>query len=533
MPDNIILIGFSGTGKSIVGRDLARRLGRPYADSDDELVGYFGKSIARVFAEDGEVAFRAAERRIVAELCGRMGWVLSLGGGAVVDPTNRARVIDLNRVIRLEASPETILDRLRGDPGTEVRPMLAVADPLARIRHLRASRAEAYAIAHVVVDTERKTPLEVVNEIVQHFTEGSGSSQMSKLIIGYGILPRLGAALVNAGLTGRAFVFTDEVVARHHLDATRHSLDAAGLTSDACILPSGEPTKSLAQAFQSYDWLIDRQAERTDVILALGGGVVGDLAGFVAATYLRGIPFVQVPTTLLAQIDSSIGGKAAVNHPRGKNLVGAFYPARLVFSDVALVATLPRREIVNGWTEAIKHALLFDPGLLATMEQHADALVAVEPSLTAEVVERAAQHKVRIVAEDERESGPRIVLNYGHTIAHALETATAYEGVLHGEAVAIGMAGAAEIAVQLGVLDQATAERQNAILRRFGLPTRAGGFLSAPPSTDAVVAGIRLDKKVRASRVRWVFLEAVGRTRVEADVPADLVRQVIDNLLAQ
>jgi 3-dehydroquinate synthase len=340
-----------------------------------------------------------------------------------------------------------------------------------------------------------------------------------------GLASRLGELLRERGLAGRAFVVTDERVGRLHGRSIEASLAAAGYEPVVRAVPDRETSKSLRAATELYGWLAGQRAERRDFVVALGGGLVGDLAGFVAATYLRGLPVVQVPTTLLAQVDSAIGGKTGVNLDVGKNLVGAWHMPHTIAVDPTLLATLPAREVRAGWVETIKHALLFDAELLAILEAEAEALLRLAPELTARVVERSARLKVAVVEEDPREQGRRIVLNYGHTIGHALEAATDYGRFLHGEAIAVGLVGAARIGVALGVTPERLAERQRALLERFGLALRAPGV-----DPRRVLAAVSLDKKVERRAVRWVVLEAVGSPRVRSDVPAELVAAAVQEL---
>ncbi|MGH2458491.1 MAG: 3-dehydroquinate synthase [Chloroflexota bacterium] len=353
---------------------------------------------------------------------------------------------------------------------------------------------------------------------------------MSDLAIGRGLLTRLGAALREAGLGGRAFVISDDRVFPLWGGMAVEGLQAGGYSVAAYQLPAGELTKCLASAQLLYDWLVEQRAERVDTIVALGGGVVGDVAGFVAATFLRGVPFVQVPTTVLAQVDSSIGGKVGVNHPKGKNLIGAFYPARLIVGDTDTLRTLPRRDIAAGWAEAVKCGLILDAELLDVLDTNAAGLCDLSSPMVPTIVERCAQHKVRVVEEDEREADRRRILNYGHTIGQALEAALDYEVLLHGEAVSIGMAGAAAIAVRAGLLEPAAAARQNVALARFGLPTRFPTGASCP-SVDLILERMARDKKSRASRLHWVLLDRIGHARIESGISLDLVAEVVEGLL--
>ncbi len=353
---------------------------------------------------------------------------------------------------------------------------------------------------------------------------------MSVLAIGSGILPRLGEKLREAGLSGRVFLVSDDHVFPLWGDAALNGLRAGGFTVVSYQLPAGELTKSLAATYRLYDWLVEHRAERVDTIVALGGGVVGDVAGFVAATFLRGMPFVQVPTTVLAQVDSSIGGKVGVNHPKGKNLIGAFYPARLIVSDTDALRTLPRRDVAAGWAEAVKCGLILDAELFEVLDVNAAGLCDLTSSLVPAVVERCAQHKVRVVDEDEREADLRRILNYGHTIGQALEAALDYQVLLHGEAVSIGMAGAAAIAVRVGLLDPASAERQNAVLAHFGLPVRFPRD-APPPSVDTILERMARDKKSRESKLHWILLDRIGHARIASGISLDLVSEVVEGLL--
>lgn len=358
---------------------------------------------------------------------------------------------------------------------------------------------------------------------------------MSELAIGPGLLSQLGERMRSVGLKGRVFVISNDRVFPLYGERALRGIREAGFVAEAYQLPDGEPTKSLTAASALYDWLAAHHAERTDAIVALGGGVVGDVAGFVAATFLRGMPLVQVPTTALAQIDSSIGGKVGVNHPRGKNLIGAFYPARLIVSDTETLLTLSRRELAAGWAEAIKCAMILDAELLDELEVGAEQLLNLaspvgDLALAARIVERSARHKVRVVAEDEREAGLRMILNYGHTIGHALEAATNYCALLHGEAVSIGMAGVAAMSVAMELLDPAVAEHQNRVLERYGLPRRFLPDLPAPP-VEAVLSAMASDKKSRAARLNWILLDRLGHAVIRSDVSDTLVRETVEVVL--
>lgn len=346
------------------------------------------------------------------------------------------------------------------------------------------------------------------------------------VLVGAGLLEQLPQHLERLGLRGALWLVSDSAVYPHYGAALEQRLGAAGYRVSSISVPAGEASKDLAVLGQLYDWLLGGGVERRDALLALGGGVVGDLAGFAAATALRGIALVQLPTTLLAMVDSALGGKTGVNHPRGKNLIGAFHQPRLVLGDTATLASLPPRELRAGWAEVIKHGVIRDAGLFELLERATPAgqpaLLADAPAL-AGLIRRAAAVKVDVVNIDERETGERMLLNYGHTLGHALEALAGYGVLLHGEAVAIGMDLAGQIAVRLGMFAPAELERQRALLRAYGLPT------ALPPGTDpAELLRLTLhDKKVRAGRVRWVLPTRIGQAVTRDDVPEPLVRAVL------
>ena len=363
-----------------------------------------------------------------------------------------------------------------------------------------------------------------LNEVDSQENIGAVVSDQN-LIVESGVLDRAGKVLRGIGVEGRAFVITDNNVGGLHGQRLETSLESAGYRPSVRMVRGTEESKSLATATELYLWLASERAERRDFIVALGGGVVGDVAGFVAATYLRGLKVIQIPTTLLSQVDSAIGGKTAVNLDQGKNLVGAWHVPHAILVDPLVLASLPSREIAAGWVETIKHALLLGGELLELVENHAEELCQLQQPITTEIVRRSGQFKVDIVAEDPREQGRRIVLNYGHTIGHALESASSYGQFLHGEAVAIGMTGAAHIGEALGSTPASLVNRQSALLARFGLRTSAPGA-----NRERVRAAMRLDKKVDRQQVRWVLLQEPGIPIVRRDVSEEIISLVLDRL---
>lgn len=333
-----------------------------------------------------------------------------------------------------------------------------------------------------------------------------------------GILASLGRCCADKGLTGRVAVITNPTVDSLCGDRVRQSLVDAGNSVSMIHIPDGEEYKSSDTLNRVYDGLIDAGLDRNSFIIALGGGVVGDLAGFAAATYMRGIPFVQVPTTLLAQVDSSVGGKTAVDHPRGKNLIGAFYQPRLVLIDVETLTTLPEREFRAGLSEVVKYGVALDYTFFDYLEQQAASVLAMDRDCLIQVVHRCCQLKARVVELDERETGLRAVLNYGHTLGHALETLAGYRQLVHGEAVAIGMMLAARISVTLGHCSAAEGVRITALLTNFG-------FRLTPPAVERqrLLDALSKDKKGHGGMLSFICNQGIGSYVVERFSPEQLI----------
>jgi 3-dehydroquinate synthase len=337
------------------------------------------------------------------------------------------------------------------------------------------------------------------------------------LLAGPGALSELPKALSEAGFKGRVFVVADQ----HAFDLHHGALTGVLAEAPTLRISGDEEAKTLAAVSRVWDWLIDRGAQRRDALLAFGGGVVCDLVGFAAASYLRGIGLINVPTTLLAQVDASVGGKTGVNHPRGKNLIGAFHQPLCVVADTGLLSSLSRRAFASGMAEVAKMAMILDADLFAHLERLAPSLQPADAAALAPVVARSIELKANIVERDERESGDRMLLNYGHTVGHALEAGTGYGTLLHGEAVAVGMEAASLIARRLDMLDIRAAQRQTNLLEALGLPRRW------PAAPDEIVSRLTLDKKRAGSRQNWVLAERVGAGRVRDDVPPEIADDAI------
>ncbi len=340
--------------------------------------------------------------------------------------------------------------------------------------------------------------------------------------IGAVLLTGIGHLLPNTR-SGRAIIVTNQVVAAHHLDPLQKGLELADIHHDVIVVPDGEAHKDWATLYDVHTRLLELKAERSTMLIALGGGVIGDLAGFAAATYQRGMPLVQIPTTLLAQVDSSVGGKTAVNHPLGKNMIGAFYQPSAVIIDSATLSTLPDREYASGLAEVVKYGAIRSPELFAWLESNVLPLLSRDEATLAQAIHESCRIKAEIVAADERETGERALLNFGHTFGHAIEVGTGYGAWLHGEAVAAGMVLAAELSVRVTGMPAAENRRLKQLLSRFGLPVR-------PPSLgdDRYLELMARDKKVEGGKLRLVLLKAIGQAVVVRDVPGCKLRSVFE-----
>lgn len=529
---SVVLTGFMGTGKTTVGRLLAARTGRAFIDTDEVIEQRAGKRIARIFEEDGAAAFRRMEAEMAAELAGREGLVISTGGRLILDPDNEAALGPGNVVICLVAPPEEILARLDGDDAR--RPLLEVNDPAGQVEALLTERAEKYA-RFPQMGTSGRAPEEVAAEILRRFPEVAYSapspppaperlpvtypSGRYDVVVGRGMLGRLQevAGLEEAPLA----VITDSTVGPLYAHEVG---DAAAVVT----MPAGEKHKTLETVRVIYDQLLAADVDRTGVVVALGGGVVGDVAGFVAATYMRGVRLVHCPTTLLAMVDASVGGKTGVDLPQGKNLVGAFKQPEAVVANVGALRTLPPAEFAAGMAEVVKHGLLVGGKLLKRLEEEQwDAVTAAGPEARAPLqtlIAEAINVKRDIVEEDPFEDGVRATLNLGHTFAHAIEQVSGY-AIRHGQAVAMGLVAAAHLSAALGYCERTLQERTEQILSRVWLPTRIPAELAPADLLEAMGS----DKKRAGGRLRFILTREPGDVFVTADVPE---AAVLDTLFA-
>jgi shikimate kinase / 3-dehydroquinate synthase len=547
---DVVMVGLPGSGKSVVGKRLASRHAAVFTDLDERIEAAAGRSIPAIFAEDGETAFRARERAAIAALGpadpeAEVRRVIATGGGAVVDPRNRWALYRGRATVWLDGRPEVLAQRLRRSP--HVRPLVSGRDPIGTIRDLASRRERFYAAAgihqsgvaevHGVVDTveERLAEAKVATEAgTSGTTLLRAHTPIGQIVLGEGIVVEALAEQLEALRARRAILVSEPGAWAAVGERLADGLRAGGLTVERVLLPEGEVAKRLDVIEAAARELAALRVERSETLVAVGGGALGDAAGFLAAVYLRGIRFIQVPTTLVAQIDSSIGGKTGVDLPEGKNLVGAFHQPAAIVIDVDVLRTLPERQIRAALGEAVKMAALGDERLFELLESDGPAVARGDPGafasgVIAELVERAGWAKVEVVLADERERGPsggRIALNLGHSLGHAVEAAAGYGGLLHGEAVAYGLRAACAIGVETGITPPERAERIGGLLDTLGLGTEP-----LPYPLGTVLDHLATDKKHHDGRLRWVLPTADGVV-VRDDVDPAVVERVAAELLA-
>jgi len=544
---DLVLVGLPGSGKSAVGRRLAGRHGATFIDLDEIIEREAGATVAEIFAAEGEAGFRARERAVVAGLGPAdtgpgLARVISPGGGAVVDPRNRWTLYRGRVAVWLNARPEVLAQRLRRSPN--VRPLVQGRDPLGTIRELARARAPFYGAANQVNGVaEVGTVIAAVERLVAQAAVGGpglptillrAETPIGLIVIGEGVAATGVSEALRKLEAPRAVLISEPAAWAAFGAGVGERLAAEGWAVDHLLLPEGEDAKRLQTIEDAARELARMRVERREPLVAIGGGALGDPAGFLAATYLRGVPWIGLPTTLVAQVDSSIGGKTGVDLPEGKNLVGAFHQPSAIVLDVAALRTLPERQLRAALGECVKMAVLGDERLFAVLEAEGEAVArgaaeAFEGGAIAEIVERSAWAKVQVVSADEREQGAeggRITLNLGHTIGHGLEAADGYAHLLHGEAVAFGLRAAVRIGQAMGVTPVARAARVEGLLDRLAL-----GQGALPYPAEAVLDAMGTDKKVAGGRIRWVLPTAEGVV-VRNDVPVEMVRAVLDGILA-
>ncbi|MEV5583106.1 3-dehydroquinate synthase [Streptomyces parvus] len=532
----VVLVGPMGVGKSTVGELLAARLGTTYRDTDADVVAEAGKPIAEIFYDEGEEHFRALERRAVAAAVAGHPGVLSLGGGAVLDGSTR-ELLAGRPVVYLSMDVDEAVRRVGLGAA---RPLLAV-NPRRQWRELMDARRHLYEeVARTVVATDENTPEEVAQAIIDALelpegdaapgventgmtqqgptriqVAGSAGSDPYEVLVGHQLLGELPQLIGDRAK--RVAVLHPEALAETG-EAVRQDLAAQGYEAIAIQLPNAEEAKTVEVAAYCWKALGQTGFTRTDVVVGIGGGATTDVAGFVAASWLRGVRWIAVPTTVLGMVDAAVGGKTGINTAEGKNLVGAFHPPAGVLCDLAALESLPVHDYVSGMAEVIKAGFIADPVILDLVEADPEGARTPSGPHTAELIERSIRVKAEVVSSDLKESGLREILNYGHTLGHAIEKNERYKW-RHGAAVSIGMVFAAELGRLAGRLDDATADRHRTILESVGLPLTYRG-----DQWPKLLENMKVDKKSRGDLLRFIVLDGIGKpTVLEGPDPAVLL----------
>jgi shikimate kinase/3-dehydroquinate synthase len=567
---SIVLVGMMGSGKSSIGRRLAALLDLPFNDADTAIEQAAGMTVEDIFRVHGEPYFRDGEERVIRRLLHTGPQVLATGGGAVLSAKTRAEIAGSSVSIWLKAPVELLLQRVSR---RDNRPLLKTADPRAVIERLLAERTPYYAMANLTIESRDAPHETVVDEVLSRlgsFLAGAqrqnpaaaaiqkGPAAMAAgtetgetvrrldvalgarsypILIGSGLLNSAPDHLRRVLPDARFAIVADSAVQRYANDLAEFLAREGLFLAPICFVPSGEGSKSFSALEQVCSTLLDLGIERRHAVIALGGGVIGDLAGFAAAIVKRGVRLVQVPTTLLAQVDSSVGGKTGINAPHGKNLIGAFHQPALVLADLGTLETLPPREFRAGYAEIVKYGALGDAVFFAWLEANAASIFARQPDALTHAIETSCRMKAEIVARDERETGDRALLNLGHTFGHAVEAWAGYSGaLLHGEGVALGMVLAARFSASQRLCSDDVALRLEHHLKQFDFATdfkALNSQIGRMPDLDSLLAFMEQDKKVKDGEMTLILLQKLGEAFIAPKVPRPAVRAFLEAQLAE
>ncbi|MFI5305066.1 MAG: 3-dehydroquinate synthase [Nitrospiria bacterium] len=530
---NIVLVGFMGVGKTTLGKLLATETGLVFLDTDRLIEKKENASVSEIFEKRGEPYFRRIEKEVIKEISQKKGeFIIATGGGALLDPENEKNLKQRGVLICLRASPEEILKRIRKE---EMRPLLKSGLRLETIKNLLRQRAKRYRNADATVETDHMTPNEILIEIRERLNlipkienvsipVSLGGGRGYPILIGSGNLNQIGEHL-SEKFNNKIAVITNPFVWKFHGAILNKSLVQAGFKPQIIMVPDGERYKNLKWVNFVIKELLKNRHERNTPILAFGGGVIGDLAGFVSGIYLRGTPFIQVPTTLIAQVDSSIGGKTGVNDSLGKNLIGLFHHPRFVWIDTSLLHTLKERDYVSGLAEVVKYGMIADAHFFEYLETNRDKILNHHPQELFHIIRRSCQIKADVVSQDEKETGLRKILNYGHTLGHAIEAVTEFKKYRHGEAIAIGMHFAAQLASRRMKCSRSLIERQKILLESLKLPIKMSGLKVNP-----LIKSMSLDKKVEDGKIFFILPSKIGEVSI-ISVKNEMIREEMSNFI--
>ncbi len=528
---SIFFTGFMASGKSRIGALIAASLGWKFFDTDKLVEEKTGKTIPQLFAEQGEEAFRQLELEVLREICGQGPMVASLGGGTLLNPKAIELIRQNGVLVCLEATPEVILERVNRKKDS--RPLLADLDDhakLEKIRTMLAERQHLYNLADLRFESEESTPYHIFTRRIIHRLQVEElkplwvelGDRRYPIYIEEDLSEHLDSIAEKMGCSP-VFALVSEQPVKAAQGSLLQNLRLSLGNCQSFYWKGGETEKNIGSIQKLLTWMLRQGFSRKTTLVACGGGVVGDMAGFAASVFLRGINFIQVPTTLLSMVDSSVGGKTGVNHPLGKNLIGAFHQPRAVAISLNTLSTLPHNEFLAGLAEVAKYAVIHDAEFFDYLEQNAGAVLRKEPAVLKHLIRRSCAIKSEVVGNDERElneNGGRATLNYGHTFGHAFEFLMGYEGLSHGLAVALGMRCAARLAAKLNMISAQDAARHDALLDRLEMPRKFPGVFNADKAWDAMSR----DKKASAGRRVFILPTRIGEVIPVTNPPEEAVR---------
>ncbi len=525
----VYFTGFMASGKSRIGRAIAERLHANFLDTDSLIVERAGMSIPEIFEQRGEAAFRQMELSLIEEIAAdTTPKVVALGGGTLTQPGVVSLIRKTGLIVRLYATPEVLSERIGRK---DTRPLMSGLSPeerLEKIKRMLAEREGRYALSDFSVESTNDSEEKVISAVLKGlkfwesravYVEPSGGSHYP-IFIGRGLVTHISALLSGLRLSpaDSFLVCTDTTIAKAQSRMLGMLKREAG-SCPAFKFRAGEIFKNLSSLNQLYTFMLRHRYGRKTCLLQFSGGVVGDMAGFAAATYQRGIDFIQIPTTLLSMVDSSVGGKVAVNHPEGKNMIGAFYQPKAVVCDLDALSTLPDSEYLAGLAEVIKYGVIYDEEFFAYLEKNVEKVLARNSEALSHIIRRSCEIKAEVVGIDEKEQGLRAILNYGHTFGHAIENLHHYE-FSHGIGVSLGMRVAARLSKMLGMISEEVERRQSAILNAYGFPETVDGV-----DADAAWDAMGVDKKVEKNRRVYILPKRIGEVKKVADVEESLVKE--------
>ena len=548
--NKIILIGLSGAGKTTVAKQIATLLSWKHIDSDQMITEQVGRSPAVIIEEEGESQFRKIEEDFITGIESNQA-VISIGGGAFQSPKNRKFLFDQGLVVFLDAPIQSLIERIQNSTSEQKRPLLGLpAEMHDALMNMDAQRRENFLRADLHLFTYNQTPKNIAMTVVKFWMDfksnqdqllrydavESNALPVSRMLIdnhqfpiwaGVDQLSHLSQLITQISTSRKVYIITDDNIHNLYSEQIATLLEKQKIEHISYIMQAGEDQKNLANVDLIYEWLFENKIERQDLIIAIGGGVVCDLAGYVAATVLRGVKLLSIPTSLLAMTDAAIGGKTAVNLNVGKNLIGVIKQPDAILIDINFLDTLPKRELTEGIAEVIKHAIILDKSLFQIFEQHKNDPSAMmkNKELLLDIIIKSVRIKSMIVSIDPNEKNTRKILNFGHTIGHALEVASEYKSLLHGEAVAIGMVGAVYIARKLEYISEEVMDSIISIIDSYNLPTSFSGT-----SIDSVIKHIAFDKKVVNKQVQFILIKDIGVPTVTLLPDTTLIRESLESL---